>query len=105
MTNWSQFRDTEGKNDVLSNSYKVAVGAEYIPKFDALNGYFNHVMYRAGASYSQTPYTYANGAKLTDMNVSVGASFPLRNISYMNLALVAGKRGTLATNGVEEQYT
>jgi len=105
MTNWNQFRDTEGKNDALSNSYKVAVGAEYIPKFDALNGYFNHVMYRAGASYSQTPYSYSNGAKLTDMNVSVGASFPLRNISYLNLAVVAGKRGTLATNGVEEQYT
>lgn len=105
MTKWNEFKNTEGKNDNLSNSYKVAIGAEYIPDFEALNGYFKHVMYRAGASYTQTPYSYANGAKLNDMNVSVGASFPLRNISYLNLSLVAGKRGTLATNGVEEQYT
>lgn len=105
MTKWNEFKDTEDKNDNLSNSYKVAVGAEYIPNFEALNGYFKHVMYRAGASYTQTPYSYSNGAKLTDMNVSVGASFPLRNISYLNVSLVTGKRGTLATNGVEEQYT
>lgn len=36
--------------------------------------------------------------------MSVGIAFPLRNLSYFNLAYQVGKRGVLADNGMEEQY-
>jgi hypothetical protein len=82
----------------------VAFGAEFIPKFDALHGYFNHVMYRVGANYTTSPYAFNGKDVANDMSFSVGASFPLRTISYINIAYVRGKRGVLATNGIEEVY-
>ena len=104
MTQWSGFQNLNGSSENLKNASTVALGAEYIPKFDALNGYFNHVMYRAGLNYTTTPYSINGGNVATDMSFSLGASFPLRTISYINVAYVRGKRGTLATTGIEEVY-
>jgi long-subunit fatty acid transport protein len=104
MTQWSGYQNLNGSNENLKNASTVALGAEYIPKFDALNGYFNHVMYRAGVNYTTSPYSINGGNPATDMSFSVGASFPLRTISYFNVAYVRGKRGTFATTGIEEVY-
>ncbi len=104
MTQWSGFQNLNGSNENLKNASTVALGAEYIPKFDALNGYFNHVMYRAGVNYTTSPYSLNGSNVATDMSFSVGASFPLRTISYFNVAYVRGKRGTLASTGIEEVY-
>lgn len=104
LTQWSGFQNINGSNENLKNASTVALGAEYIPKFDAINGYFNHVMYRAGVNYTTSPYSINGGNAATDMSFSVGASFPLRTISYINVAYVRGKRGTFVTTGIEEVY-
>lgn len=104
MTQWAGFQNLNGSSENLRNASTVALGAEYIPKFDALNGYFNHVMYRAGVNYTTTPYSINGSNVATDMSFSLGASFPLRTISYINVAYVRGKRGTLTTTGIEEVY-
>jgi long-subunit fatty acid transport protein len=104
MTQWSGFQNLNGSSENLKNASTIALGAEYIPKFDALNGYFNHVMYRAGVNYTTSPYSINGKEAATDMSFSVGASFPLRTISYINVAYVRGKRGTFATTGIEEVY-
>jgi hypothetical protein len=104
LTQWSGFKNLNGSNEGLRDSHTFALGAEYIPKFDALNGYFNHVMYRAGVNYTTSPYAFNGINVANDMSFSVGASFPLRTISYFNVAFVRGKRGVLATNGLEEVY-
>ena len=104
MTQWSGFQNLSGSNENLRNASTVALGAEYIPKFDAINGYFNHVMYRAGVNYTTSPYSIKGGNPATDMSFSVGASFPLRTISYINVAYVRGKRGSFETTGIEEVY-
>lgn len=104
MTKWTGFQNLNGSSENLRDAYTVAFGAEYIPKFDALNGYFNHVMYRVGANYTSTPYAFNGKDVANDMSFSVGASLPLRTISYVNIAYVHGKRGVLATNGIEEVY-
>jgi hypothetical protein len=104
MTQWSGYQNLNGSNENLKNASTIALGAEYIPKFDALNGYFNHVMYRAGVNYTTSPYSLNGGESAKDMSFSVGASFPLRTISYINVAYVRGKRGTFATTGIEEVY-
>ena len=94
------------KTITLHDSYKVAVGGEYTPEFNSVSSYFKRVQYRLGASYSSTPYDYLNnGNKAKDMNLSCGVSLPLRNLSYLNIAYVIGKRGLLADNGFEEQYS
>ena len=104
LTQWSGYQNLIGSNEKLRNASTIALGAEYIPKFDALNGYFNHVMYRAGVNYTTSPYSINGGNPATDMSFSVGASFPLRTISYINVAYVRGKRGTFETTGIEEVY-
>ena len=104
LTQWSGFQNLNGSNENLRNASTVALGAEYIPKFDAINGYFNHVMYRAGVNYTTSPYSLNGREAAKDMSFSVGASFPLRTISYINVAYVRGKRGTFATTGIEEVY-
>ena len=104
LTQWSGFQNLSGLNENLRNASTVALGAEYIPKFDALNGYFNHVMYRAGVNYTTSPYSIKGGNPAIDMSFSVGASFPLRTISYINVAYVRGKRGSFETTGIEEVY-
>ena len=104
LTQWSGFKNLNGSNEGLRDAHTFALGAEYIPKFDALNGYFNHVMYRAGVNYITSPYAFDGVNVANDMSFSVGASFPLRTISYFNVAFVRGKRGVLATNGLEEVY-
>jgi hypothetical protein len=38
------------------------------------------------------------------MNFSVGAALPLRNLSYLNISYQFGKRGSLSSNNLEEQY-
>ncbi|MEA5137541.1 hypothetical protein [Arcicella rigui] len=103
-TKWSGFSNVSGSSDNLKDAYTVAVGAEYIPQFDAISGYFNHVMYRVGANYTQSPYSLNGGEPAKDMSFSVGVSLPLRTISYINIGFVRGKRGVLATNGLEEVY-
>lgn len=104
MTQWAGFQNINGSNEKLRNASTIALGAEYIPKFDALNGYFNHVMYRGGVNYTTSPYSINGGNVATDMSFSLGASFPLRTISYINVAYVRGKRGSFTTTGIEEVY-
>ena len=104
LTQWSGFKNLSGSNEGLRDAHTFALGAEYIPKFDALNGYFNHVMYRAGVNYTTSPYAFDGVNAANDMSFSIGASLPLRTISYFNIAYVRGKRGVLATNGLEEVY-
>lgn len=104
MTQWSGFQNINGVNENLKNASTIAFGAEFIPRFDALNGYFNHVMYRAGMNYTTSPYSINGGEVAKDMSFSVGASFPLRTISYINVAYVRGKRGSFTTTGIEEVY-
>jgi hypothetical protein len=104
LTSWTGYQNLNGSNENLKNASTVALGAEFIPKFDALNGYFNHVMYRAGVNYTTSPYSLNGGEAAKDMSFSVGASFPLRTISYINVAYVRGKRGSFETTGIEEVY-
>lgn len=104
MTKWSGFQNLNGSSENLRDAHTIAFGAEFIPKFDALNGYFNHVMYRVGANYTTSPYAFNGKDVANDMSFSAGVSLPLRTISYVNIAYVRGKRGVLATNGIEEVY-
>jgi hypothetical protein len=70
-----------------------------------VSNYFKRTTYRVGFSYAKTPYDFSsNGNYAIDKNLSFGIAFPLRNLSYFNLAYQVGIRGVLADNGMEEQY-
>ena len=86
------------KNTDFTNSIRYNVGGQYyIGKF-ALNG---------GASYNKS-YLNLNETNINEFGISFGVGFPLRNttttISYIDLSIEAGRRGTTNNNLLEQDY-
>lgn len=106
QTDWSKVDNNLGRSTKqLPVSTKWSIGGEYTPDFTSVSNYFKRTTYRFGLSYTKTPYDFsANGNYAIDKNLSVGIAFPLRNLSYFNVAYQVGKRGVLTDNGMEEQY-
>lgn len=105
MTDWSKIDNFLGNSATLPKTYKVAVGAELTPDFEAVSNYFKRISYRAGFNYATTPYSILNSGKFaTEMNLTLGIGFPLRNLSYFNLSYQLGKRGDITNQGLEEQF-
>lgn len=75
------------KDGLLKDSYKVNVGAEWIPNPRSTRSVLHHVRYRVGAGYS-TPYYYINGQDgPKDIHLSVGLGIPIMN-GYNNRSLL-----------------
>ncbi|MDX5436389.1 MAG: outer membrane protein transport protein [Pontibacter sp.] len=105
---WSKFRDFNGRNDNLKDSYRAAVGAEYTPNANAIDSYFKRITYRAGVYYNDTQFQL-NGEDIKDMGVTTGFTLPLgRGTLYdlymLNLSLGYGQRGTTDNGLIKEDY-
>jgi hypothetical protein len=91
-------------SEPLTNSNHIHGGAEYIPDYRALRGYHKRMAYRAGG-YFENSYLQLEGEQLKDYGISFGVGLPLRNSrSTFNLAINAGRRGTLENNLIRENY-
>ncbi|MBX9850338.1 MAG: hypothetical protein K2X86_01110 [Cytophagaceae bacterium] len=110
-SNWESF-DSSG--DTLKNSFTIALGGEFLMnknKFrneQELSLKRNYL--RVGLNYTKTPL-YFEGKQLNDISFSIGYSRRLGNRSTyryplpkINLALVAGQRGTHSNNLVKDMY-
>lgn len=104
-TDWSKVNNNLGRSATLPASHKVSVGGEYTPDVESVSSYIKRTTYRFGASYEKTPYDFlGNGNYAVDKNLSLGIAFPLRNLSFLNIAYQVGRRGLVSENGMEEQY-
>jgi len=104
-TDWTKVTNNLGRSASLPASHKVSVGGEFIPDIESVSNYFKRTTYRMGASYEKTPYDFlGNGNYAVDRHVSFGVAFPLRNLSFFNVAYQLGRRGLITENGLEEQY-
>ncbi|TAD99067.1 MAG: hypothetical protein EAZ97_09690 [Bacteroidetes bacterium] len=108
MQDWTSYKGLTSTND-LGKSYKIAIGGEWTPNLNALNGYFKRVSYRLGAFYSKSPIILKdplqNDVQLEEMGVTGGFSLPVgRGLSSLNIAIEAGKRGTTNYNLIYERY-
>jgi hypothetical protein len=91
-------------NEPLTNSNHIHGGAEYVPDRQALRGYHKRMAYRAGG-YFENSYLQLQDEQLKDYGISFGVGLPLRNTrSTFNLAVNAGRRGTLENNLIRENY-
>ena len=101
--NWSRFKLFDTKNN-LSNSSSIAIGAQYIPNPSNGRGFWQHVQYRAGVSYSES-YLKIKDTPINEKSISLGAGFPIiKSLSTLNIALKYGTRGTLSNNLLQEQF-
>ncbi len=104
MTNWSGY-DNPLNPENLENSWRAAIGGEYIPNVRSYNKYGARLRYRAGVHYGTDPRV-VSGEQLTNMGLTVGVGFPLRLPrgvpSFVNLGLEVGQLA--APNLISENY-
>ena len=101
---WANFVNSNGKSDGLRNNNSYHFGVEYMPKFTS-SKYFDVIWYRAGVSYTQTPFLIASNP-INDFNVSLGLGLPVgqKYVNMVNLSVVAGQRGGISESTFREQY-
>ncbi len=110
MQDWSQAQFFGTGDSSLQSSFKVALGGEWIP------GYFSRklaekISWRTGLYYQKTPYILAN-ASISEVGFTFGMGIPLGFrperktllFSNLNLGLSFGKRGTLESNLLKENF-
>ncbi len=102
-TQWSHFA-REGVTEDMSDSWRVAVGFEYMPTFSSVSSYFRRVHYRVGGFY-ENGFINLRGHDINKVGLTAGVSLPLpRSLSRVNLALEIGQYGTLKDGLIQERY-
>ncbi len=118
VQNWANFATSyendlqlpANKSNMLQNSMSISLGGELIPDASSVNSYLKRVAYRLGLKYQRTPYlamidpSQTSNTQIKDIGVSVGFSLPLNNLSSLNLALEAGKRGNTDNGMIRQNY-
>ena len=99
---WSDFNSIDNSESLESVS-TISLGGQYIPNLNAVKGYLNRVVFRAGVYYTQNKYA-VNTQELNDIGGSLGFDFPVGRLSFLNIAFSAGKRGDKNSNILEENY-
>ncbi|WP_207764427.1 hypothetical protein [Raineya orbicola] len=104
--NWSQFRRFDIPDTQLTNRLTFAIGGEWTPEFGS-NKFLNRSTYRIG--FNHTPQILQiEGKTLAETNFSLGGSFAFSGgqgkLTYLHLGIIAGQRGNLSRNGLQERY-
>lgn len=106
MSNWSKL-SIAGTNKGLRDSKTINVGGQFTPNANSLSSYWASVDYRLGAIYDQT-YLYVNNTNIKRYAATFGLGLPLRSgyssFYKINLGAEVGRRGTLASGLVKENY-
>jgi hypothetical protein len=98
---WSKFKSINQETETLGTSWRVAFGGEITPDQVSEN-ILKRMVYRAGVSMEQYPYTLNNNP-VKDLGINFGFSLPAGR-SSVDMAFRYGKRGTLSDNGLQENY-
>ncbi len=92
---WSNFSNP-AKPEQLKDSYRLALGVEYIPNATSYNSYGKRMAYRAGFFQAGDPRT-VNGAQLKQTALTLGFGFPIimprQQLSFVDVSVEAGKLG------------
>ncbi len=106
---FSKYKNFDAGIDNFKNGYKIALGGEYKLKGQEV---MKMPILRAGLSYQKTPF-YFNGTQINDFSVSLGGSIPVgrkdaryksKPLSRLNVALVAGQRGSTNDGLIRDRY-
>ena len=90
-------------NVSYKDSYQIALGGFWVPNYNSFTSYWHRVTYRLGLRYENTG-VLLNGQSLNDFGTSFGVSLPVRGFSNLTGVLEIGKRGTLNSGLVKENY-
>ncbi|MCD0468213.1 hypothetical protein [Flavobacterium sp. JAS] len=83
---------------------KYAVGGYYIPNYTSFSNYLSRITYRAGLKYEKIGLII-NNESIKDVGMTLGAGVPIPgSFSNINFGVEFGKRGTVSSNLVQENY-
>jgi hypothetical protein len=107
---WSDFKSGVS-TDKLADTYRVSVGAEFIPNPVSVNSYLQRVGYRAGFGIGKTPLEL-NGKQVNDVSLHWGFTLPIGGSprppeytqSLLNIGFAIGRRGNGESNALKEDY-
>lgn len=100
---FSKYRDFSGRSDDLGDSYKIGLGAQYVPNIYSMDNVLDRITYRAGVEFERMPYNIG-GKQVNDIGINFGGSIPMNNLSLMNVAVKLGTRGSATDGLVRENY-
>ena len=93
-SNYTENRESTG----LMDSYRVAVGGEYIPNYNSYNRFLARVRYKAGFTFLQDARVDEFNEQLTEVGVTLGFTMPVilprGQKSWFNFALTGGRFGS-----------
>ena len=67
---WSRFTDN-GQSTGLKDSYRIALGGEFIPNHNSYNKYWTRVRYKAGVYFNTDPRSDEFNEQLTETGVTL----------------------------------
>jgi len=99
MQRWGSVPDDLDLGAALGNSRDIALGFEFTPSRNLIDGYLKRISYRAGATFSKLPYEDPVGHSISEWVVTSGFGFPFRRgTGRIDMAFEFGKRGNLDSN-------
>ncbi|CAM3559172.1 hypothetical protein [Flavobacterium chungbukense] len=83
---------------------KYALGGYYLPNYNSFTSYMSRITYRAGIKYEKIGLI-VNNESIKDIGMTLGAGIPIPgSFSNVNFGIEFGKRGTVSSNLVQENY-
>jgi len=100
---FAKYQNFFGEELDLMEAKKVGLGFQFIPDYLSFDNLLMRATYRVGVEWMQTPY-YLNQTHIDDIGLTLGASIPVNQLSLVNMAFKAGRRGTLDNGLIKENY-
>jgi long-subunit fatty acid transport protein len=82
----------------------LSLGGYYVPNYSSFSNYAKRIVYRGGLRYEKTGLI-VNSESINDVGLTLGLGLPIPgSLSNVNIGFELGKRGTINSNLVEENY-
>jgi len=92
------------QNVTYESSSKYALGGYYLPNYNSFTSYMSRITYRAGLKYEKIGLI-VNNESIKDVGMTLGVGIPIpQSLSNVNFGVEFGKRGTVSSNLVQENY-
>ncbi|AJR02310.1 membrane protein [Siansivirga zeaxanthinifaciens] len=86
------------------NATSLSLGGFYIPEYNSFTSFFKRLVYRAGLHYEKTGLNIKDES-INEFGMSFGLGIPVGSFfSNANLGLEIGKRGTVNSNLIQENF-
>lgn len=86
------------------NATRFSLGGFYIPQYNAFNGFYKRLVYRAGFRTEKTGLNIENES-ISEFGISFGVGVPVGEFgSNANIGFEVGRRGTTNNNLIQENF-